>query len=194
MSASSCPFQSTLLISSITILGFFSQISCQLAPLSVSMSNQNNDWNWARLKFTLSCMQIEQQVMYNKFDFSLDSLAVIAFAGPAGHSGQQGGSNVLFPLSMTGSAELRKLPYKRLPQAKVWLSAEIVEVTATPQHLQLLTSLAEQHKRQRLAILAAEKSHPPQNQVIPLSRGHLMSHPHWLQHQAMLYRQTCAAA
>ncbi len=116
-------------------------------------------------------MQIEQQVMYTKFDISLDSMAVTAFAGPAGHSGQQEGSKILFPLSMTGSAELRKLPYKRLPQAKVWLSAEVVEVTATPQHLQLLASLAKQHKKQQSADLAAEKSHQPHEQVI-FPQGH----------------------
>ena len=118
--------------------------------------------------------QVEQQVLYTKLEFSLDSLAVTALAGPAGHSGQQGGSNILFPLSMTGSAELCKLPYKRLPQAKVWLSAEVVEVTATPQHLQLLTSLSEQHKEQQLALPAAQKPQQPQNQVTS-SQDHLAS-------------------
>ena len=112
--------------------------------------------------------------MYTKLEFSLDILAVTAFAGPAGHSGQQEGSNILFPLSMTGSAELCKLPYKRLPQARVWLSAEVVEVTATPQHLQLLTSLSEQHNYQQVAISTAETSHQPQNQV-DSSHSHLTS-------------------
>ena len=111
------------------------------------------------------CVQIEQQVMYTALKFSLDSLAVTTCAGPAGHLGQQEGSHMLFPLSMTGSVSLCKLPCKRLPQAKAWLSVESIEVTAAPQHLQLLTSLSKHGLQQRSTQPDAVQTAPSPSQV-----------------------------
>ena len=114
-------------------------------------------------------MQIEQQAMYTVFDFSLDSLAVTTCAGPAGHSGQQEGSHILFPVSATGSVSLCKLPYKRLPQAKAWLSAEVIEVTATPQHLQLLEAISKHQQQWHSTPPDAENMMRRQSQVSALT-------------------------
>ena len=114
------------------------------------------------------CMQIEQHAMYIKLEFSLDSLAVTTCAGPAGQPGQQEGSHILFPLSATGSVSLCKLPYKQLPQAKAWLSTEVVEVTATPQHLQLLTAIRKHQHQWHSAPSDAEKTMQRQSQVSAL--------------------------
>jgi len=85
--------------------------------------------------------QIEQQVMYTTLEFSLDRLAVTTCSRSAGNT-QQESSSFMLPLSMTGSVSLCKLPYKQLPQARAWFSMEVIEVTAKPQHIQLLKSIS----------------------------------------------------
>ena len=114
------------------------------------------------------CVQIKQQVMYRKLEFSLDSLAVTASIGLAGPTGQQEGSHVLFPLSVTGSVSLCKLPYTRLPQVKAWISAEVVEVTATPQHLQLVMAISKHQQQWHSAPSDAEKTTQHQSEVVAL--------------------------
>lgn len=95
-------------------------------------------------------------------DFSMDGLAVMALASSTGHS-EQHSNSILFPLSMTGIASQCKLPIDQLPQAKLQLSAEIIEVTLTPQHLQLLRSVLPEQQQEPSGGKGAEDT--PQRRV-----------------------------
>jgi hypothetical protein len=106
--------------------------------------------------------------MYRTLDFSVDGLAVMALASPTDHSEQRSNS-ILFPLSMTGIASLCKLPHDQLPQAKLQLSLEVVEVTLTPQHLQLLKSILPEQQQEPSARKGAEET--PQRRVSMQEKG-----------------------
>ena len=95
-------------------------------------------------------------------DFSMDGLAVMALASSTEHS-EQHCNSILFPLSMTGIASLCKLPHDQLPQAKLQLSVEVIEVTLTPRHLQLLTSVLPEQQQEPSAGKDAEEI--PQRRV-----------------------------
>lgn len=110
------------------------------------------------------CLQIVKEVMYRTLDFSVDGLAVMALASPTQHS-----DSILFPLSMTGIASLCKLPHDQLPQAKLQLSLEVIEVTLTPQHLQLLKSVLPEQQQEPSARKGAEDT--PQRRVSMREKG-----------------------
>ncbi len=107
-------------------------------------------------------MQVEQQVMYTTLEFSLDRLAVTTCSSSAANT-QQESSNVLLPLSMTGSVSLCKLPYKQLPMARAWFSVEVIEVTAKPQLIQLLKWISEIQLLRPMGHRGTEKA--PQSRV-----------------------------
>ena len=106
--------------------------------------------------------------MYRTLDFSMDGLAVMAIASPTEHS-EQRRKSIIFPLSMTGIASLCKLPHDQLPQAKLQLSLEVIEVTLTPQHLQLLKSVLPEQQQEPSARKGAEDT--PQRRVRMREKG-----------------------
>ena len=84
--------------------------------------------------------------MYTGMEFSVEGLTIKASASSAGDFGQQG-SNVLYPLSMRGSASLCRLPLQQLAWARVTLSVEVVELAVTPQHIELLRAVSEMQQQ-----------------------------------------------
>ena len=78
--------------------------------------------------------------------------------GGSARDSEHESSKVLFPLSVMGSVSLCKLPHPQLPQAKVQLSSEPIELALVPQHLQLLKMLVPQPQKHVLGMSVAETS------------------------------------
>lgn len=88
----------------------------------------------------MSVMQVELKVLYNAFEVSAASvrLEVSSAANPSRKAMQ-----VLYPLRISLSLRKGKLPDRLLPQTRVQVSVEPLEVSLTPEQLEVLRHIAD---------------------------------------------------
>ncbi len=89
-------------------------------------------------------MQVELHVLYDAFEMSVGSLRlqVSSAADP-----RRNATQVLFPLRVLCSLRMSKLPDRLLPQMRLQVSVDPVEVSLTPDQVALLGQVAALEQR-----------------------------------------------
>ena len=118
-------------------------------------------------------MQVELHVLYNAFELSAASVRVQVSSAADPH---RDATQVLYPLIVSSSLQLGKLPDRLLPQTRLQVSVAPVEVSLTPDQLAILGDVAALEQGADTEIVrSAAAIHPSMTRTDVVTRGtHLL--------------------